>query len=122
MLSRLAAWTKENPAFNDVALMLPSCQLPKQLSAKRSTSDGYVYLIQSGGFYKIGRSDEIERRIKQITVALPDTANLVHTIWTDDPPGIEVYWHRRFQDRRANGEWFKLSSADVAAFRRRRYQ
>ena len=123
MRNQLAAWTKENPSFNDVALMLPSNQqAADRIRPTAKTSDGHVYLLQSGGFYKIGRSDEIERRVKEIRVALPDAAKLVHSIRTDDPPGIEAYWHRRFQDRRANGEWFKLSPADVAAFRRRNYQ
>jgi len=122
MLNQLAEWTKENLSFNDVALMLPTNQSVDQIRTTAKTSEGDVYLIQSGNFYKIGRSDEIERRIKEMKVALPDAANLVHTIRTDDPPGIEASWHRRFQDRRANGEWFKLSIADVAAFKKRRYQ
>lgn len=122
---RLRQWAAGRADFADVAALVgpPSATAPS-VSLKRPTNkpDGFVYLIRSGPHHKIGRSEELERRVKQIRVALPDAAVLEHSIRTDDPAGIEAYWHRRFGDRRANGEWFKLTAADVAAFKRRKFQ
>lgn len=112
-----------NKGLSDIAAMLPiQTKEPAQPQVSTKAIDGYVYLIKSGDHFKIGRSDDAERRFKQISVALPDKAELFHTIRTDDPSGIESYWHRRFADRRTNGEWFKLTVQDVAAFRKRKFQ
>lgn len=82
---------------------------------------GSVYLIRSGRHHKVGRTNQLGRRMAEIKLQLPERADLIHMIETDDAIGIERYWHTRFADRRANGEWFLLSRADVAAFKRRRF-
>lgn len=124
LVAALATKTAGDESYADIAAMLPN--LPPKVAGPMTkpsrTKDGFVYLIKSGEFYKVGRSDDLERRIKEIRVALPDKAELIHSIRTDDPAGIEAYWHNRFAKVRANGEWFKLSSLDVSAFKKRTYQ
>jgi hypothetical protein len=84
---------------------------------------GYVYMMRSGRRYKIGRSNDPARRYREVRLDLPDPTERVHAIATDDPPGIEAYWHQRFAAKRVrNTEFFTLDASDVAAFKRRKFQ
>jgi len=79
---------------------------------------GEVYLYKVGGHYKIGKSKDSLRRGAEIRLQLPENPERIHSIITDDPTGIELYWDNRFKDKRMKGEWFKLSPRDVKAFKR----
>jgi hypothetical protein len=82
---------------------------------------GYVYLLASARKYKIGYSKAALSRTSVISNMSPEGGEIIHLIRTDDMRGIEAYWHNRFADKRRNGEWFILSAADVAAFKRRKF-
>jgi len=81
---------------------------------------GYVYLVRHGtrNEYKIGRTNNPIRREGEIRLELPEKIKPIHYIETDDPAGIENYWHSRFASKRKEGEWFSLTEEDVRAFKR----
>lgn len=116
--------------LSDVSAVLPEVdddvKIPTEPQEAREAigpaSDfGFVYLLRSGRYFKIGLTMDVEERVRRLKIQLPEAVREVHRIATDDPRGIERYWHDRFADRRLNGEWFELSPDDVAAFRRRRF-
>lgn len=79
---------------------------------------GWVYLIKHGSReeYRVGQTYDSVRREKEIRIQLPERAVEVHKIETVDPVGVEAYWLNRFSSKRMNGDWFKLTSADVKEF------
>ncbi|WP_211368053.1 GIY-YIG nuclease family protein [Pseudoxanthomonas sangjuensis] len=124
MRSRLRDFCESKSEFHDVLAFLQHAEdraESHKAIASSEGKDGFVYLIKSGRHYKIGFTNDLIRRGKEISIELPERAEVIHVIATDDPSGIEVYWHRRFKDKRVNGEWFLLSLSDVKAFRRRKY-
>jgi Meiotically Up-regulated Gene 113 (MUG113) protein len=135
-LSRLSGgWRDRLPAllvdfcfardeFRDVVQLIDQHAVPRAETTEttRARVRGYVYLARHGTDYKIGRSNDVTRRRRELALILPRELEHVHIIETDDPEGIEAYWHNRFRDRRIRGEWFELRPEDVVAFRRRKYQ
>ncbi len=87
----------------------------------RLSDSALSIILKSGRYYKVGKTIAAGRRERELAIQLPEKANTVHVIKTDDPSGIEAYWHRRFDARRKNGEWFELNSSDVRAFKRRKF-
>lgn len=118
----LADFTSGVDDFADVHALVAPLVAGAAKSEDSAPAMGYVYLLKSGKYYKIGRSNSVGRRERELSIQLPQKVERVHAIETDDPPGIEHYWHRRFREQRVrpDAEWFVLSADQVAAFKRRR--
>lgn len=112
--------------YEDVLLLCPEVSVsPSVNQQNNSVSDGepfgFVYLMKSGRYYKIGRSNSVGRREYELAIQMPKRLKTVHRIQTDDPVGIEEYWHKRFALKEKNGEWFDLDASDIKAFSRRKF-
>src|ERR1700687_5405272 len=121
MVARILEYCRSHAGFDDIIPLCEKAQVPEEPSEEEllQPQEGFVYLLKSGRHYKIGKSNALGRREYELAIQLPEKAKTVHVIKTDDPSGIEAYWHKRFEAKRMNGEWFELDSSDVKAFRRR---
>lgn len=117
-------YCQAHPGFDDVVALCGPAPAEAETGKKDKAAEvvvGFVYLMKSGKHYKIGKTNAAGRREYELAIQLPERLSTVHVIKTDDPDGIEAYWHRRFAAKRGNGEWFQLAPEDVQAFRRRTF-
>ena len=123
LAEKLIEYCKDNTDYEDVIKL---CEpILEKLNERESVDDsnsnqliGAVYLFKHGKYYKIGKTNDTGRRGNELKIQLPENLDLIHEIKTDDTSGIEAYWHRRFEAKRMNGEWFDLNSTDIKAFKR----
>ena len=78
--------------------------------------EGFVYLIKCGEFYKIGKTTNLEKRIKQLTTGNPYPLILVNSIYSLDIDSLEKSFHSYYRQKRIIGEWFKLNFEEVLEF------
>lgn len=125
LASKIRDYCQGRAGYEDVLDMCAA--VPEHADGREETADeskedfGFVYLMKSGKFYKIGKSNAAGRREYEIAIQLPEKLKTVHAIRTDDSAGIEAYWHNRFAAKRKGGEWFDLDASDIAAFKRRKF-
>ena len=75
---------------------------------KNQNESGFVYLLECGGKYKIGFSNDVNRRIKQLDTR-PFELKLVHKVYSDIAFKVEQELHRMFSDCKVTGEWYEFN-------------
>lgn len=90
-------------------------QAEKEAKRRKGKDQGYVYLILAeNGLYKIGKARNVSSRMQPFSVHFPMKWDLVHSFQSENYSKAETILHEKFADKRDVGEWFKLSSEDVA--------
>lgn len=74
--------------------------------------DGYVYLIFSGKYTKIGCSSKPKERIKSILGSSPFKVYYYSVYFVSNYLNAEYEMHEAFKEKRTNGEWFELDDDD----------
>jgi len=128
MLKKVYKYCENNNSYSDVFHMIkPLVINAKEIIKENAESEeyGFVYLFwsQRMKLYKLGFSNHVGRRNYDLSTKLPEELKEIHKIKTDDPEGVEKYWHARFadkriKDRRGDTEWFDLKKVDVGNFKR----
>lgn len=120
LMAKLRAFCLARGDADIAALCEPKGDDEEDAAVEPAAADGFVYLVRHGSRreYKIGKTFNPIRREGELRTELPEQLLPVHQIKTDDPSGVERYWHTRFASKRKNGEWFALDVAEVRAFKK----
>lgn len=78
---------------------------------------GYIYVLRSGPYYKVGYADDVPQRMKTINNAvgpdLPEPPTVLYTFPTRSKLIAERSMHDFLRQSRVKGEWFKLTSRQL---------
>ncbi|MCT7958858.1 GIY-YIG nuclease family protein [Laspinema palackyanum] len=78
-----------------------------------SETHGFVYVIRSGNLVKIGRTNNLKRRLRQLSTMNSKELELICSISTGDSVTLEKQLHQQFKQFRQHGEWFDLPDESV---------
>ena len=90
-------------------------QIKFNFSTGKLPQKSCVYIVESLGYFKIGKSISWEYREKQLSTGKPPIMRYkpYFVINTLDANLLEQHLHFIFKDKRLNGEWFDLDFTDL---------
>jgi hypothetical protein len=74
---------------------------------------GYVYIVQCNEFFKIGKSKNVDGRVRDLQVGNPYKITIIRSFNVRAMSYCERFLHDWLIRKRINGEWFALTPDDI---------
>lgn len=78
---------------------------------------GYIYIIEIDGYFKIGRTKDIKKRLVSIKTSNANKEKVVLLLEVPYYKSAEKLLHFKFRRKRIKGEWFSLTKEDIEDIR-----
>lgn len=77
--------------------------------------NGFVYVLHAKNtdLYKIGCTNDVNRRVKELEAMSPLELELIYTFETNEKFKLEAVLHDLFSEDRCHGEWFCLNEKQL---------
>jgi hypothetical protein len=109
---KVSPWGRQTPA--ELQAWRRAQRADAVPTVRRWRHDWWIYVIESDGHVKIGRTTDVQQRLRALQTASAHALTLRAAV-REQPPLVERTIHQRFAHLRVGGEWFRLG-ADLAAF------
>ena len=90
--------------------------------SSKTYGHSFVYFISDGEYVKIGKANDIKDRLNSLQTANARKLRLLFAFTTKDSSKaleLEAILHNRYNEFKAEGEWFKIAEyIDVELFKR----
>lgn len=117
-LLKIIAETATTFKNKKLAFTIITRYFPDQLEDIEFRTDnniGYIYFLKEKlfGHVKIGRSRNLEKRLRIFAAELPFETQLLYFFKSYNYEKIELELHKFFSRKRVKGEWFLLDGVDI---------
>lgn len=107
---------KQDMTGYDLQILFDSFENPHSKKPKTKTKkEGFIYFVreESRGHVKIGRTIDLEDRLKTFTVVLPFKIELATYFKCKDYVRAEKLLHEFYEYLRVDGEWFRMGANNI---------
>lgn len=118
MISLLQKYKGDNTVeyirhYNDAVFSAPTPKKESNDKPIKAKKEGYIYLIKSEEYCKIGRAKSFKDRLITYRTENPKEIEVLIQIKVDDCVGIESELLDKYKHKNHRGEWFLLDGQDI---------